>query len=285
MKIYKDSIFAGIVLYNPDINRLKKNIHSLMQQIKNLVLIDNGSNNFEEVAKLYSDFENIYIISFKTNKGIAAALNKMIIWGKDNGFKWCLTMDQDSVADLSMISNIVDSANQTLLDNVGMVVPTIIDINMNFEHKDTNEIVEIDKSESVITSGSLMNIESVESVGMYNEKYFIDYVDTELQERLLRSNFKIIRVVNAYLYHEVGHITTHRFLLWKIVCSNHSAFRRYYQVRNRLAFKKKYFGNLSFIKEYIRLHLGDIKILLFEEDKKKKIFASIRGYRDYKLLL
>lgn len=285
MKIHKDSIFASVVLYNPDINRLKKNIHSLMKQIKDIVLIDNGSSNFEEVSELYSDFENIYIISLKTNKGIAAALNKMMMWGKDNRFKWCLTMDQDSVADVSMISNMVDSANQILLDNIGMIVPTIIDINMNCEHKDTNEVVEIDKSDSVITSGSLMNIESVELVGMYNERYFIDYVDTELQERLLRNNFKIIRVVNAYLYHEVGHITTHRFLLWKVVCSNHSAFRRYYQVRNRLAFKKKYFGNLSFIKEYIRLHLGDIKILLFEEDKKMKLRASIRGYRDYKLLL
>lgn len=76
-----------------------------------------------------------------------------------------------------------------------------------------------------------------------------------------------------------------QFLFWNVLCSNHSAFRRYFQVRNRLAFKMKYYGKIAFLKEYMRLSLGDLKILIFENDKRAKLKASRKGYKDYKLLL
>ena len=124
-----------------------------------------------------------------------------------------------------------------------------------------------------------------DSVGKFNEKYFIDYVDTEFQERVIRKGYRIFRVERALLYHEVGHLEKHRFLFWNVLCSNHSAFRRYFQVRNRLAFKMKYYGKIAFLKEYMRLSLGDLKILIFENDKRAKLKASRKGYKDYKLLL
>ena len=36
---------AGIVLYNPDLGRLKENIESICKQVDKVILIDNGSDN------------------------------------------------------------------------------------------------------------------------------------------------------------------------------------------------------------------------------------------------
>ena len=51
---------AGIVLYNPDLGRLKENIESICKQVDKVILIDNGSDNRREIEsnkgifKLYS---------------------------------------------------------------------------------------------------------------------------------------------------------------------------------------------------------------------------------------
>ena len=44
-----EAIFAGIVLFNPEINRLKENITHILGQVNQLILVDNGSNNKEEI--------------------------------------------------------------------------------------------------------------------------------------------------------------------------------------------------------------------------------------------
>ena len=48
---------AGIVLYNPDLGRLKENIESICKQVDKVILIDNGSDNIrsnKEIFELYS---------------------------------------------------------------------------------------------------------------------------------------------------------------------------------------------------------------------------------------
>ena len=44
-----EAIFAGIVLFNPEISRLKENITHILGQVDRLILVDNGSSNKEEI--------------------------------------------------------------------------------------------------------------------------------------------------------------------------------------------------------------------------------------------
>ena len=46
--LYMD-ISAGIVLFNPDIERLKENIDAVIVQCTHVYLVDNGSKNISEV--------------------------------------------------------------------------------------------------------------------------------------------------------------------------------------------------------------------------------------------
>ena len=38
---------AGIVLFNPDLERLNENISAVITQVDNVLLVDNNSNNLE----------------------------------------------------------------------------------------------------------------------------------------------------------------------------------------------------------------------------------------------
>ena len=52
----QNRIAAGIVLYNPDIDRLKKNLEVIESQVEKVFLVDNHSNNLEEVKKMIKIF-------------------------------------------------------------------------------------------------------------------------------------------------------------------------------------------------------------------------------------
>ena len=278
MSDFSNKTYAGIVLYNPDIDRLRKNIESIKNQVFCVLLLDNNSGNIDIIEK---EFSYCTIIKNSKNMGIANALNQLFDRAKRAGAEWLVTLDQDSIAS----SNLINNYEKHIEKNTGMLCPRIVDINMPYNTFDGTEVEYITNADEVITSGSMISVECWETVGKYDERLFIDYVDTEFQERVLRANKEIIRVCNSVLRHEVGKMDLHRIGPFRILCSNHSAFRRYYMVRNRLYYRRKYFGLLAYIKESVRLLLGDIKIMLYEDDAINKIKASIRGRKDDKHLL
>lgn len=55
-------INGGIVTYNPDIEKLKKNISRIAGQVCKLVIADNGSKNIEDIKRLAAAFENVSVI-------------------------------------------------------------------------------------------------------------------------------------------------------------------------------------------------------------------------------
>ena len=54
---------AGIVLYNPDLGRLKENIESICKQVDKVILIDNGSDNIREIEDLIKEYLNCILLN------------------------------------------------------------------------------------------------------------------------------------------------------------------------------------------------------------------------------
>ena len=96
-------ILAGIVLYNPEISRLKDNIKAIEGQVDKLIIIDNGCKSKDYLSLINED--KVHIINLKKNRGIATALNAILQYALDNDYDWALTLDQDSVSP----SNLVDT--------------------------------------------------------------------------------------------------------------------------------------------------------------------------------
>ena len=224
------NILASIILFSPDLERLKENIDAIKGQVNHLLLIANGPT-CSKAIQLYASEHYITILENRENEGIAFALNQAMGFAKENGYTWVLTLDQDSVCPEQMVMVLV---RHIVKDNIGIVCPGVIDRNLE-EDKIEQEWKYVEKC---ITSGCLTSVEAWENVGGFTDKLFIDYVDFDYCAKLKKRGYKIIMDTSVKLLHEVGHITQIKFKNLSYILYNHSAFRTYYYFRNVIYYYK-----------------------------------------------
>lgn len=268
----KTSVIAGIVLYNPDMNRLQENIHAIKGQVDKLVLVDNGSMIPEYTQ--YEDEDYIVIIHYTENRGIAVALNDILKYAYDNGYQWALTLDQDSVALPGMIEKMSLYAKK----EVGIVCPLIKDRNFSQPSPKTTERVK--EIKYCITSASLTNVTAWKKVGGFDNKMFIDWVDWDICIAIRKAGYKIIQIRDAVLLHELGNKT--ECIHWwghDIMLLHRSPFRYYYVIRNRVYLGRKYPSEGYWKQLWISIK-SIFKVVLFEKNKKNNMLAMLKGLRD-----
>lgn len=269
-------IIAGIVLYNPDINKLIDNINSIKNQVSELILVDNGSDNIDEICKELSKNKVVNIIKNKKNDGIAKALNQIFKYAKDIGYEWILTLDQDSKCPSDIIEKYSAYLNEK---NIGILTPVITDRNYKYDiNYDEASIVE--DIEYCITSASLNLIKAWEETGGFLEPLFIDFVDFEYCIRVQKKGYRVVRINAIELEHEIGKGENHNFFGKNIIVLNHSSTRKYYACRNWLYFIINSKGYINYFHEWRSYIFFFIKTLLYEHDKKNKIMAMLKGTMD-----
>lgn len=266
------NVCAGIVLYNPDINRLRQNMESIINQVSIIFLQDNGSSNIKEIEKLINQWENVKLIHNPANKGIAWALNNLCKCALVARYEWILTLDQDSICPANMIFEF-----SKYLNNADMLCPKIIDKNYGLLDGGSEEIEPI---KECITSGCLLKLSSWERIQGFDETMFIDGVDFEFCYRMNQAGMKICRINNIILYHEIGNITVRHFLGFNVIVKNHSAFRKYYIAKNIIYMARKRNSLLLIFKGILQ----EIKLIaivaLYEDDKKGKLMRIVKGMHD-----
>lgn len=67
-------VIGGIVTFNPDIDRLRENIDAIKEQVDEIVVVDNDSNNIHEIMQLSNEYD-FELVKLSSNYGIAYALN------------------------------------------------------------------------------------------------------------------------------------------------------------------------------------------------------------------
>lgn len=277
MKNNELEIAAGIVLFNPEINRLKANIDAISSQVNKVFLVDNGSKNRSEIEKIVTFYNNISIQYLDENMGIAFALNKLVKNAKNNAFTWIVTLDQDSICNNELVKNYKELIAKLNDKNIGCFTCNIID--RNYFRKEKHSEGSYKYIKYCITSGSLMNISALERLGGFDEKMFIDKVDTEICIRLLMNKYKIVRMNYDGLLHEIGHAKQINLGFRKWELYNHKAIRRYYMTRNSVYLFKKFHTLYTF-----KLLIGEIfqslLVLIFENDKVEKLMMESNGFKD-----
>ena len=269
------NICAGIVLFNPEIERLNENIEHIRKQVPMLILVDNGSSNLEDVKSLICNLPNIILLENGKNLGIAQALNRILRKAQKEHYEWVLTLDQDSVATDGLIGAYREFLENCLEKNIGCLTCNIVDRNFSLEKRETG----FEEIDYCITSGSLMNVEITLSVGGFDESMFIDKVDCDVCINLKQHGYRIVRIAYEGLLHEIGHAKQINLGFRKWELYNHSSFRRYYMCRNASYLLKKYHNGYvakMFLKEIFQFFL----VLMFEDDKKEKAGKGIKGFFD-----
>lgn len=114
-----NKIAVGIVLYQPDMARLKQCVANLEKQVDKIYVFDNS-----EKGTNLNDEHIVYMTEGK-NRGIAYALNKIMEKAQIDDFDWVVTMDQDSIVPDGMISGFRKCI--ALHSDVGIICPQVID--------------------------------------------------------------------------------------------------------------------------------------------------------------
>lgn len=265
-----------VVLYNPAIN-VMKNIQTYVSDLRILYVIDNSTRKNTTLISRLSNVENVQYIDAKGNQGIAQGLNV----GADLAIKkqadWLLTMDQDSsfsqgeaTALLTQLSRINNKKNLGILSARQNVESLVI------SKRDGDNLI---PQESVMTSGNLLNLTVYKTVGPFLNDYFIDCVDHEYCLRLKKYGYQVLMCMSIPLNHALGDIKSKKVFGRTVYFTNHSSIRRYYMTRNRLDMCFRYFLVSPYFTAHELLKMCEeyVKIILFEDDKTKKTWATLKG--------
>ena len=154
----------------------------------------------------------------------------------ENNYNWILTMDQDTSFKPNVIETMKKVIENENTSNIGIITPW-----HNTKLKIEKPKEEIDYPLEVMTSGNLVNIEIHKKIDGYKDWFFIDGIDIEYGLNLAKHNYKIMRLNNIEIDHNLGDIK-YKNLLWEkdILCTNHNYLRRYYMMRNYLYIKDMY---------------------------------------------
>lgn len=267
MKITSNFSYCAVIIwYNPSQSDIA-NTHNLAEIISDVFVIDNSSqSNFERIEN-----DNIRYFPLFENLGIATALNHGFQKAKDYGFKYALSLDQDSNFNPSDMHKFKKHALQLFKNRSTAIVAASLELN-NKTHKPFLK-------KTNITSGSMTSIEAWDTVGRFKDEFFIDHVDHEFCLRLNQRNFLIYQLPDVFMQHALGYPKTKK-LLGKIYTSpGYSADRLYYYFRNRLYLaeyrKESFYSVFMFLCRKARL------ILLVEDQRLPKIVAMLMGVTHY----
>lgn len=279
----KNKVCAVIVTYNPD-KSFENNLKTILEQVDKVVVVDNQSTPTKKAfIQKMSELHGFTLILNKYNMGIAYALNQGLEFAINNNYEWLLTMDQDSLPEVNMVEKMLSGYNKIMnKQEIGLLAPAYFDCNSGYMSKNLmdsqNDFFE---SDLFITSGSLIKLSIISTVGQFDEGLFIDYVDHDFCLKLQKYSFKSICIPQAKLSHNMGDVKTHNFLFFQFFSHNYSPLRRYYMARNRLICYRRYFKKPNWIiRDFIYMLKELTKVILVEDNKASKVKAMVVGTID-----
>src|SRR5580765_2352654 len=106
---------CGVVVSYKGADTVGSAVSSILGQVDAVRVIDNGSD--EATKEILSGLvrqlgDRVTVTWNGENQGLARALNQGVQWAIENGFRYVLTMDQDSAAAEGMVDGLVEAIEQ-----------------------------------------------------------------------------------------------------------------------------------------------------------------------------
>lgn len=225
----KVEITASIVLYNTNPIELKKTIESVLNTAQNikLYLIDNSST--DDLKIFQKNFSNIEYIHNPTNPGFGAAHNIAIQKAMELCSKYHFIVNPDISFEGDVITPMVEYMKNDV--TIGMMMPQVLNEDGSIQNlpkllpsplsilwrkikKPTSayqkfineyELREVPKGvvyNAPVLSGcfTLLNLDAVKKVGMYDDAFFMYFEDWDLSRRM-HQYYKTIYFPKVSVYH------------------------------------------------------------------------------------
>jgi rhamnosyltransferase len=268
---------AIVVTYNPDV-RLDGNLRAICGQVDRTIVIDNGS------TGVLSENSVAEWIRLGENLGIATALNRGVARAAELGYRWVLTMDQDSRVHADLLDGLIACyAACPFRDRIGVLAANFLDVARHrlFVGYPSAGRPFVEQPVA-ITSGSLVRLDAIADAGAFPDDYFIDFVDHEFCLRIRRRGWRVVYSRRPLLDHAIGDPVRHELAGLKPATSNHSPLRRYYITRNRLVTSWNYIDTepRAVVTDLWRLVGEAVVLMLLERERWQKVRAILAGIRD-----
>ncbi len=251
--LHGSGVAAIVITYQPELETLEKLLNALVTQVESVVIVDNGSHVDLEAWNNQRLTPAVRVLLLGDNRGIAAAHNLGIQWAQDNGAKYVLLMDQDSIPEHDMVqeltfallaagkkSEFAPIAAGPISVDTRTAKKSFFVIEHNgipFRWQSATTLTPDNLLREVsflISSGTLINLDLLKSVGGMRSNYFIDHVDTEWCFRARTKGYCLLGVPSAQMQHTLGDKVKNVWLFgWRQV-AHHSPLRDYYMFRNTL---------------------------------------------------
>lgn len=254
-------VAAVVVIYHPDEAAFAQNLAAYAGCVDK-VLIWRNSNTPLSIPERFAD--KIIWCGEGENAYIATPLNYALSWCKEHGYEWLLTMDQDSL--WHDCKGFIATALQQAEKGVAIYAPNV---NRLFSGKE--EITEV---ESVITSGSLCQVEIACHLGGFREDYRIYWVDGEYCYWARHNGYKIKMLTQLHLDQCFGKESRTRL---GFTTANYSPTVYFFLFRNMLWMKREFRKNPSWRCVLYTAFINIRGILLGEKQKGYKIAMIVKA--------
>ncbi len=289
---------AGIVVtYFPD-EHLFARLESLIVQVGMAIVVDNGSPPEMQLRlSAWLERRQSKFIANSENLGLSAALNQGMNMAESLGFEWAVTLDQDSTPQPGMIAALLATATAAPnAERLAMVGSRIVEEKFpelaqrwllppkgfggyRFVSCDSVDLFGVTM---LITSGTLMSVSCWRKIDRFDERLFIDYVDTDICLRAKRAGYSLAVSAGAVLHHNLGAPVERSVAGKTLRASGHAHSRRYYMARNRILVWRRFachFPHWAFFDGVITIKML-INALLLEPNRLSQLQAFLLGCLD-----
>jgi len=214
-----DAVFAVIPAFQCDPDTLCGNLEALRDSLRGVVIVDNsGDTDPEKWRALQGQGWQMHIIMSGHNAGVAAGLNRGVTAAIAAGAEFVLLLDDDSRPGPFMLRQLLNAwRNQTEAGGqVAAVGPNYSDPSAGdgavYAEYGSFRVLkqrcrrpdELIKSDTLMSSGSLLHKSAIAAVGPFRDGLFIDYVDTEWCFRARARGRYCYGVCAAVMRHHFG---------------------------------------------------------------------------------
>ncbi len=201
----KDSILAVVIVYNPDIELLIKNIRAFIDCVEKIIIWKNSQVDSTRIVSNYVQEEKILFFGSGENIGISKVLNYTLRYAINSHYDYLLTMDQDSIwLDFKSYKDSVLKKNKEELCICGPFT------GIETSSKPLGSGFLLNRWQ--ITSGMLARTEFLNNLGGYNERFMVDCIDIDLCLRAKSKGYNSYYCYEGFLQQQYGTPLSVKFL-------------------------------------------------------------------------
>lgn len=276
---------AVVPTYRPD-DALLTGLRALAPQVDSILVVDDGSPDHSSRVLEWAEELGFTVLRNPRNEGIAATLNCGIRLALADGADYVLTIDQDTVLPGDYVANCLAAFGLAPpATRLGVVCTDRVNGEPSIPHAYTAQGLGLVRE--AIQSGFLISSQCLIDCGLFDERLFIDCVDTEFCLRISLHGYSIAVGPGTDIIHSLGEKMPLRpFGIARfdesgnsLTYEYHGPVRRYFIARNNVDLWFRFARNRPrWVLSAIKRELGPTwTTIICGPQRRKQLLATVIG--------